>query len=484
MTTLLAGEGSAAGRWLPAVSEREQRVRTGRNVGSPVGAGWLAAVIPADCRRVRVHDRQLADALTAAGAEQVERDPDVEIARSVRDIRGDAALALVLVDPLLPTSRRVTVRVARRLAVSVRARLYAERARRGLRRRGYGEATVLLWDARQRVGLPDVPPHRPRLVERLPARALAIGRRGDTGPSALQAVLVDASRETGVPLRLRWVSIRSGILLAEAEEGILRVAIGPGRVQIESQATALETLGGDQLPAAVADRVPWLLARGRTGLADWSLERRLPGTRPAAGLPDQLARDCLEFLVALHRAPGGESGGQSLSELAEIAAGVCGRDGAGRARSLAARLDAALAGVRRGFGHGDFFAGNLLAEDGRLTGVLDWDAAGPGRLPLVDLLHLELTQRGYGTDNEWGPTLLEHLLPAARDGGGEHVRRYCRNVGLDPHPRLLEGLVLSYWLGYVAYQLRTHPARRSEPLWIERNVEGILREVEPPRHRR
>ena len=324
----------------------------------------------------------------------------------------------------------------------------------------------------------------PTLVERLPSRALAIGRRAPVGPTALEAALEDASRQIGSVLEPRWISVRSGVLLAETEGGILRAAIGSGRVQIESQAAALDRLRSDRLPTDIAERVPWIIARGRSGLVDWSLERLLPGVRPSGALAEPLLSECREFLVALHRAPGGDAIGPSGIGLAKTVASVCGPEPAGRIRSLEARLDEVLSGVRRGFGHGDFFAGNLLAEDGRLTAVLDWDAAGPGRLPLVDLLHLELTQRGYGTDNDWGLALVERLLPAARAGGDGLVRQYCEDVDLDPEPRVLEALVLSYWLEYVAYQLRTHPARRAEPLWIERNVTGVVSEIAPPHRSR
>ena len=110
--------------------------------------------------------------------------------------------------------------------------------------------------------------------------------------------------------------------------------------------------------------------------------------------------------------------------------------------------------------------------------MLDWDAGGPGRLPLLDLLHLLLTRTPYGSDERWGRAVLDRLLPLARTGGDDAVRRYCEGVGLDPEPELLEPLVLAYWLEYAAYQLRTHPDRRTDRGWIEGNLELVLREAE------
>ena len=445
--------------------------------GEPT-AGWLPAVVPADAQSVRCQDPAIAEALADAGASQVDEEPVVEIVGSAGALRGDAQIGVVIIDSPRRTSGSRATRAARRLVATTGARSRARLAQRALRRHGYETTSVLLWDLRQHVRTEGIPARRLQLVDRLPGRALAIGRRPAAEASALHSVVAEASRQIGGPLDVRWASIRSGVLLAEVDGGILRVAIGPGRIQIDSQAAALEHLGSAQLPALVADRVPWLRARGRTGLADWSLERLLPGTRPARALGASLVDECREFLVALHSAAGGQAPGPSHADLAETAASVCEPEGARRARSLAERLDGELAGIRRGFGHGDFFAGNLLVADERVTAVLDWDAAGPGRLPLVDLLHLELTQGGYRTDDDWGDVLLERLLPAARAGGSEQIRRYCEDLGLRTDPHLLESLVLSYWLGYVDFQLRTHPARRSEPVWIERNVQHVLREVE------
>jgi hypothetical protein len=110
--------------------------------------------------------------------------------------------------------------------------------------------------------------------------------------------------------------------------------------------------------------------------------------------------------------------------------------------------------------------------------VLDWDAAGPGRLPVVDLLHLQLARVPYGSDEDWGRAVIERLLPSARSGGDQLVRRYNAELGLEADARLLEALVYAYWLEYAAYQVRAHPDRLSSPSWIEGNVRLVAREAE------
>jgi hypothetical protein len=300
--------------------------------------------------------------------------------------------------------------------------------------------------------------------------------RGDPGPTALQDAFAAAASQAGLALRAEWASIRSGTVIVVADRAVLRAAVGPARVQVERQADALAELAGDGVSATVRDRLPHVLARGRAGLVDWTLERRLPGVRPARVTP-ALLDDCVGFLVALHGAPGAGEGRRSPADDAETVAAACGPEDASAVRALAARLELELDGVPRGFAHGDFFAGNLLAEGDRLTGVLDWDAAGPGRLPAADLFHLQLTATPYGADEDWGRAVLERILPAARAGGDDALRRYCRELGFEPDPAVLEPLALAYWLGYAAYQLRTHAHRRRQPAWLEGNLSRVLRDA-------
>jgi hypothetical protein len=428
--------------------------------------GWLPAVVPATATRFRVADPELAATLADAGAELVDSDPEVEIARSGAALGGDAELAVVtVVGPESRAGPRL-LRAARRAAHSLRARADAVRARRLVRDRGYADTDVLYWDLPARVRLPGLTETGPRL----PRYALVVGRRGPERPSAVASALAEA----GAALPPGWASTRAGIVVVAVDEGLLRVAIGPTRKEIENGIAALEALRAASPPAGVADRVPWPLAHGRVGLADWSLERLLSGASAPRSVPEPLFGECLQFLTALGRLRGRGSV-QSFSELAATVEEVCRPESTSPLRELTAALERRLEDVPRCFAHGDFFAGNLLANDGRLTGVVDWDAAGPGRLPLVDLLHLQLTRSGAFSDADWGRALLERLLPPARTGGDQPTRRYCQELGLDTAPRLLEALVFAYWLDHVSYQLRAHPVRRSQPGWIEGNVELVLR---------
>ena len=433
--------------------------------------GWLPLVVPAEARRFRVDDPELAAALVDAGAELVDSEPEVEIAAAGEDVRGDAPLAIVTV--VGPESRAGprAVRAARRASHSLLARIRARRARRALTRKGYADTRVLHWDLPGRVRLPGLTEEGPRL----PRYALVVGRQGDPRSSTIDAVLAEAG------LRPAWASTRAGLVVVAVDGSLLRVAIGPTRAEIDNGRAALEALRGASPPPEVADRIPWPLERGRAGLADWSLERRLEGAQPDLAVPERLFADCVEFLCGLGRLRADPSPEHEPTVAAATVAEVARPESVERIRELAERLEQDLADVPRGFAHGDFFAGNLLmGPDGRLSGVVDWDAAGPGRLPLLDLFHLKLTRAGPFADDGWADAVDARLLPLARTGGDEDIRRYCDALELDADPVFLEALVYAYWLDYAAYQLRAHPVRRVQSSWLERNVERVARSAAEP----
>jgi hypothetical protein len=451
--------------------------RPGAGSGEP-GHGWLGAVVPADARRFRVADPALATVLGDAGAELVAEAADVELA-PVRELRGDAALSIAVLGHPARAGRPLPVRVVRRITNSLLVRLGARRARKIVRRLGHATVRILMWDHQMVVrGATDGGAlSRSRLIEYLPQRALVVGGGSRPTRTVLDEALADASRATGLPLAASPPSVRAELLIVETAEGILRVAVGPGRHQIFGQRSALATLRACPAPAFVAERVPSELASGTCGIGEWSLESRLPGTRPAASIGEPLLGDCLDFLAGLHSACPSDADANMFLEQAEVVVDVCPPEQARVVRALAERLGQRLADLPRGFAHGDFFHGNLLSDRGRLVGVVDWDAAGPRRLPILDLLHLRLMSIREVADVDWGPSLLRHLLPWARAGGGEIIRGYARRSGLTLDPRRLEALVFAYWLDYASYQLRTHRHRLAQPLWIERNISLVLRVV-------
>jgi aminoglycoside phosphotransferase (APT) family kinase protein len=440
--------------------------------------GWIAAVLPAEARRVRVDDSELAATLSGAGLELGDEDPDVEIAPPER-LRGDAPCALVSLRVPARGERSRLVRVGKRIVGSLEVRRAAERARREVLRRGYSNAEVIPWDLGHPVSLPAVGGHwrTSRVAELLPFGAIVVGNNATRAPTLLEEAVEAARHSASGRLSLERVLVRATGLIVVGEREVMRVSVGAARAQLQHQRRALERLHAAQPPDSVAAFVPWPVAAGTVGAAAWSLERRLSGREASPRLGESLVGECQDFLVGLHQTLRRDRPDGSLSQAAGVVAPVCDRDQGEAIRSLAEGLEGRLADLPRGFGHGDFWSGNLLTEKGRLVGVVDWMAATADRLPLCDLIHLRLSARRWAKNEPLGGLLVDEVLPWARAGADERTRSYCERLGFEPAPERLEALVIAYWLDRVAHELETYSDRR-EPQWLRSNVEPVLRSLE------
>ena len=114
---------------------------------------------------------------------------------------------------------------------------------------------------------------------------------------------------------------------------------------------------------------------------------------------------------------------------------------------------------------------------------MDWAAAGTDRLPLVDLIHLRVSEQRWATNEPLGRPLVEEMLPWAEGGGDEQARAYCRRLGFEPEPKRLEALVIAYWFDRVAHELEAYSDRYEEQ-WLRSNVEPVLRTLEDDDWRR
>jgi aminoglycoside phosphotransferase (APT) family kinase protein len=146
---------------------------------------------------------------------------------------------------------------------------------------------------------------------------------------------------------------------------------------------------------------------------------------------------------------------------------------------LVDQLHADLAGqtVQVGWIHGDFWPRNLLVDESRtaLTGIVDWDLAEPGELPMHDVLNLLLAT----------PQIVQGR------GLGDMVRAYLngapwltdRQAVLDearcsmPATISERTMLLLYWLRFIVTYLRNCPDRARDERWMHANVERVLATV-------
>jgi aminoglycoside phosphotransferase (APT) family kinase protein len=119
--------------------------------------------------------------------------------------------------------------------------------------------------------------------------------------------------------------------------------------------------------------------------------------------------------------------------------------------------------------HGDFWPGNLLASNMAVTGVVDWDRADLGQLPLHDLLHLHVMSRRMTTHEELGGIVVHALRRGLHDAVGIPAGRITGWLdGLSERPA-----VLLYWLRHVSLFIDSE-GHGDNPRWLRGNVEHVL----------
>ena len=458
--------------------------------------GWVWAALPAGCERAEVHgDAGLAHLLRDAG---VDVDPGGGRSADAILLAEGRAPAPAILDPLArrvppggvlvvtlggfaqrrdrwPRARRVLAPPLRAIA----SRVAAARTRRRLRGTGLGVEQLDMGDRSRRhpLGVGG------RIWRRrhVPQGAIVVAAAGSRPTSVLESALARAARALGAPIRVRDARVlASGIVLVELDGGrpsVLRLAAGPARTLLAGAQGKLASLAAAEPPALVRERVPWALAEGDLGLAAYTLEPRLAGRHPR-GLSPGLWQECLEFLTALRALPGARRAAEgSLAEDIRALGPHVGPSGGDTLARLEAALEQRLGEVPLGWAHGDFWSRNLLARGDRLTGVLDWDAASPDALPLLDVLHLRALGDPRLRRLPHGERCRRALWPLARAGGDARLRSHCAAVGVPDDPDTLEALAIAYWLTRVARDLRTFADRPVRGDWMESNLRRPLTEL-------
>jgi aminoglycoside phosphotransferase (APT) family kinase protein len=146
-----------------------------------------------------------------------------------------------------------------------------------------------------------------------------------------------------------------------------------------------------------------------------------------------------------------------------------------RHRAVLSRLDAEVTAALTGcttricWIHGDFWPGNLLADAGSVTGIVDWDQAAPGELPLHDLLHLHVLACRMRTGAELGELVVRCLHGGVAATFG--IAGNQMNGWLDGVPE--RTAVLLYWLRHVSLFINSE-GHGDNPRWLRANVERVL----------
>lgn len=324
-------------------------------------------------------------------------------------------------------------------------------------------------------------PPRPRVrarIHRVPAPAHRDGAVGRVLRLATDGVVVQSGSRAGArslfdvlledaglrPGHVRLRPTRGGGVVAVVGTAGMRAMFRIGTAGAASDPTrgfaALEVL--EAHGTGLAPRP--LRHGGRDGLR-WTLERWLPG-RVGASLDHAQVELLAATWAELPGAPGPATA--EVGDLVRIALLVPHHTPEIR-RVLADVGPPRLPGVLR---HGDLWAGNVLSENGGLTGVVDWGAWHPAGTPGADLLHLvALLHRRRGESlgtlwrrEPWRWPSFRRLVGPVLD---------ARDVTVTSE--VLEHIGVAWWATAVAGTLDRLPHRVFDEEWIRENVTSVLR---------
>jgi hypothetical protein len=223
----------------------------------------------------------------------------------------------------------------------------------------------------------------------------------------------------------------------------------------------------ERLAVAGVVHAPTLLARGSTLGTAWLTETAMPGHRPRRLTPEL----ALQVAGACGRFPLGEGPPTAVTE---DLAGIAGHlpDRAAAVARLGASLESRLERWPGVLNHGDLWTGNLLVDSGRLSAILDWDAAHPAAVPGADLVHLFAVEALSRHNTRLGTTFLDRPWRSAEFHRASAP--YWDALSLRPDADLLDLAGLAWWAAAINGTLRRAPARRHDRRWLSANVDPVL----------
>lgn len=286
---------------------------------------------------------------------------------------------------------------------------------------------------------------------------------------------------------VRTVSdVRVYIMRAEHREtAVLKVASTKSSAAgLRRERSVLTQLGSDRQLGDWSAVVPVLLAAGEVGASSYLFTSKLPGRDGRERAPQEMARLTSAAIQAISplylrtrstRVVDDALLNQLVDEPAELVktALPC----ADIVDPLTRALHSSLAGrtVTLGMTHGDFTAGNILADDdARVTGIVDWGDAREHDLPALDIAFWLVTVPGQVRIGGLGRVVATRLdreqvwTPAER-----------RALGSVAEDDLTDGntLLLLAWLRHIASNLGKSDTYAENPLWLRRAIVPVLRQL-------
>lgn len=276
---------------------------------------------------------------------------------------------------------------------------------------------------------------------------------------------------------------------------VLKLPQNPsGLESLRRHTSVLDTLGADARLRDVHSLLPRVIAEGEINQQPFLVEKALPGrelrTIPfnqpaymtactaAAAMIGQFHR-LTSTTIRIDEATLRRWIDEPVTLIQRLSAVLSSDLGyAGQLDRVAADLRATLLGrdVTVSWIHGDFWPGNVLvaSDSTTLTGLIDWDLAAPNELPMHDVLQIVMhTPRLIAHRYELADT-VRSLLEGAGWTHDERVLLDAAGARLPIDDTEKRGMLLLYWLRYIATYLSKCPERGSDEAWMKKNIERML----------
>lgn len=331
----------------------------------------------------------------------------------------------------------------------------------------------------------------PRITD-VDLRGPAAGRAGSvTGlvlrkfptaaPGAIDAILQALSATLGygqIPGTLQVRKIGKTVIVSPPIHGrriVTRIPTSSAALRrARVNHAAVSRIHGSPLAPGWKRLVPHPLAEGVHGGQAYFVEELVAGASRGdtdAAAPNR-ERQAIRFITELHRATAERvtiDRGHHGRLVENPVATVAGLEGATGLTPVEAFIRRSL--LQRSLPlvwcHGDFAIGNCLYDDeGRLSGVIDWELFATGGLPLLDALHRLDVPGETSSHPTWQRfDLIMALLGRPGWRRTPAVADYVEALKIDP--AAVPGLLLMHWLHHVSHRIG---ARGRDPVWVRKRV--------------
>jgi hypothetical protein len=315
----------------------------------------------------------------------------------------------------------------------------------------------------------------------------------------LEPILAQVVAQTGLLEATGWVA--HGTHLSGTQ--VVVIAVGPpqgpaaaivkvpvtadGVASQAREAATLADLGREPGLGSFRELIPARLAAGKAAERPYVVERAIAGVdgrRLGGPAAERAVAEAAAVIGELHRRTSspvvvdGPLVDRWIGKRLEVLVPAT------RDRAPLDRVGTVLAGWWEGqslpvsWVHGDFWAANVMfdPETVAVTGVIDWEWAGPCEPPAHDLLYLLIQARMLAAGREFGD-VVSALLDGASWTSLEQAILEAGGVLAPGQARVGREVLLLVWLRHVAFNLIQAPGDARNWVWTGRNIDPVLRLV-------